>query len=272
MNKLTHLTNSSAPELPKLFAKEKITYSVLEKILNLTCTDIFTDNENFIICYSAPPYPVWVWQKDNEDCGTAATVADILNRSFSVLDGYKYNMSYELFRALSAVNESFAENRIAMGMLSYELIGEPVMPNIADGAMESADISDIEVLTDMLLAMSCEAEGLSHRREEKKQRIIEMIDSDSLYVWRAQDGRIAATASVGRTGDCCRIGSVYTRPDMRRRGYAISLIYYVSAMIKNADLRPILYTDESYAASNACYKKIGFCEIGRLCNVSGGKD
>ncbi len=272
MIKTTHLTNVSAPELSRLLYNERITYSVLEKILNCRCTDIFTDYESFIICYSNAPFPIWVWQKSIQSTDTVKAIAQILNSHFPTSKGYKYNMPYELFGKLCDADISFRNNEISMGLISYELIDLIKPSKMADGGMELANILDIEPLTNMLLDMSYEAEGISYSREDKRKRVLEMIESESLYIWRTADGKIAATTSIGKNGDYCRIGSVYTCHDMRRRGYAISLVYSVCTLIKQMKLRPILYTDESYTASNACYKKIGFCEVGRLCNVSVGKD
>ena len=39
-------------------------------------------------------------------------------------------------------------------------------------------------------------------------------------------------------------------------------------LAKNAGFTPMLYTDADYAASNACYEKIGYVLRGRLCTLS----
>lgn len=271
MNNVKHLKNTAAPELCQLFARDRITFSVLEKILRTNCSDIFTDEDNFIICYSSNPYPVWIWHKKSSTA-ELNSIAEILNEHFPTASGYRYNMDYELYSALSLINESFAKNDIAMGLISYELM-QPIAPRrIADGSIEAARHEDIEELTDMLCAMSLEGENVVYPRDNKRIRVQEMIDSHSLYVWRASNGRIAATTSVGVLDDICRIGSVYTRPEMRRNGYAMNLVYNVCILTLAKNLRPILYTDGGYTASNDCYRKIGFCEIGRLCNISAGKE
>ena len=33
------------------------------------------------------------------------------------------------------------------------------------------------------------------------------------------------------------------------------------------DITPILYTNGNYIASNECYRKIGFEQVGRICNI-----
>lgn len=41
----------------------------------------------------------------------------------------------------------------------------------------------------------------------------------------------------------------------------------VSKMAKDAGYMPMLYTDADYAASNACYEKIGYVLRGKLCTI-----
>ena len=61
---------------------------------------------------------------------------------------------------------------------------------------------------------------------------------------------------------------MYTRPEYRRKHYAQNLVYQVTMLAKNAGFTPMLYTDADYAASNACYEKIGYVLRGRLCTLS----
>jgi len=37
--------------------------------------------------------------------------------------------------------------------------------------------------------------------------------------------------------------------------------------VKEAGCIPMLYTDADYAASNACYEKIGYVLRGKLCTI-----
>ena len=60
---------------------------------------------------------------------------------------------------------------------------------------------------------------------------------------------------------------MYTHEEYRRRHYAENLVYQVSQMAKDAGYMPMLYTDADYAASNACYEKIGYVLRGKLCTI-----
>jgi len=47
-----------------------------------------------------------------------------------------------------------------------------------------------------------------------------------------------------------------------------TLVSALASVIRADGLTPILYTDGSYAPSNACYRKIGFRVVGQLCTVT----
>ena len=60
---------------------------------------------------------------------------------------------------------------------------------------------------------------------------------------------------------------VYTRPAFRRKHYAENLVYQVTKLAMDGGYVPMLYTDADYAASNACYEKIGYVLRGKLCTI-----
>jgi predicted GNAT family acetyltransferase len=45
------------------------------------------------------------------------------------------------------------------------------------------------------------------------------------------------------------------------------MVYEVSRIAADSGLTPMLYTDADYAASNACYEKIGYVLRGKLCMI-----
>jgi predicted GNAT family acetyltransferase len=63
------------------------------------------------------------------------------------------------------------------------------------------------------------------------------------------------------------LGQVYPRPEFRRKHYEENLVYQVTKIAAQAGYLPMLYTDADYAASNACYVKIGYILRGKLCTI-----
>lgn len=63
------------------------------------------------------------------------------------------------------------------------------------------------------------------------------------------------------------MGGVYTYPEERRNHYAENLVYQVSKIAFDEGWNLTLYTNADYAASNTCYRKIGYKSCGDLCMV-----
>lgn len=76
-----------------------------------------------------------------------------------------------------------------------------------------------------------------------------------------------ASCSYNPKGELASVGLVFTRPEHRRKHYADNLVYQVSKMAEAEGCLPMLYTDADYAASNACYEKIGYILRGKLCSI-----
>ena len=48
-----------------LLEGDRYTFFVLRRVLGRSCQLILSDHENLILCYTCPPYPVWIWTADN---------------------------------------------------------------------------------------------------------------------------------------------------------------------------------------------------------------
>lgn len=67
--------------------------------------------------------------------------------------------------------------------------------------------------------------------------------------------------------DLASLSNVYTFPANRRKHYAENLVYQVTKIVEHAGAMPMLYTNADYAASNACYEKIGYMLRGKLSTI-----
>ena len=54
------------------------------------------------------------------------------------------------------------------------------------------------------------------------------------------------------------------------RGYAASLVWGVTQALLAQRIRPMLYADADYAASNACYLSVGYAPQGEIWTVGDG--
>ncbi len=266
---LNHYQNQSCPELAELLTDDAITFSVLMSIVQGTCRDIYTDHENVVICYSTPPYPVWVWCRDVTDGEAVSEIARCLNTAFPFDQGYDMNMGYELFEALKRQEESFWEAKVKMGLLSYRLDEIQSIDHPCEGCMTLAGEEDIPYLAGVWHDMVMEMEGRDIPEERCYEAVRRRVSEKKLFTWRSDSGEILAKASRADSAPYGKVTGVYTFPQHRRKGYAINLVHAVTQTILDDGLIPILYTDAAYRASNACYQKIGYYQVGELCCVCG---
>ena len=106
----------------------------------------------------------------------------------------------------------------------------------------------------------------SHERCLEKVRAY--IDNNAFFLWKNASGETTACCGYKRNQGMATLGPVYTKPEERRKHYAQHLVYQVTRTVKDAGYMPMLYTDANYAASNACYEKIGYILRGKLCTIS----
>ncbi len=244
--------------------EDNITYSVLSKILQGKCTDIYTNNQSFIICYSSYPYPIWVWCKDINNGEDISSIAKYLKESYLTKGKYNIILRSDLLEKLKETDPIYHNLSLKMEVLSYKLDELNKIKRFNEGMMRLASNNDLEVLAKIKKASYLEMEGFEFTLEECKNKTLEQIKNGVLYVWVNPNDEIIATASIRLDGKYASVGGVYTLPKYRRKGYATSIVYTLSNLLLKQNLTPILYTEGGYIASNECYKKIGYKLVGRL--------
>lgn len=266
MKKLQHYMNTDKEELQTLVEGD-VSFSVLYNILGGVCDHIFTDGEEIIICHSTNPYPVWVWCGANRNVINIDTIGRYIKEHFP-LDKYDIVIDEELMRWLAESDKYFRTFKIKTVLLSYRLDSVNEIDKFSGGRMEMAEYKDLETLAHMHKDAAFEMEGYDFSLDKCREDVEGMIDDERLFVWRNDDGEIVAMASKGEIGKFGKVSSVYTLPRHRRRGYAMNLVKGVTELILDEGLIPTLYTDGEYTASNDCYKKIGYRQMGMLVIVN----
>lgn len=267
---IQHYKFTSKPELVNII-DESATFAILKKILHYNCTDIFTNHQSFVICYTNAPYPIWIWCKHPYDTNDIQTIADVLKVEFWDKRDYRLIISEDLLQEIAKIHQVFAKTHKKMSLFSYELRQINTINYKCDGHMRRPKPTEIDTLAMHYHNASIEMEGHDFSLEDCKKIITGYIQNDELFVWVDDNDEIVATANKILDGDYAKIAFVYTLPTHRRRGYAINLVHKVSQMLLNDGLIPILYTNGGYAASNECYKKIGYVQVGKLVDVEKSK-
>lgn len=267
MKELIHYQEQSDSEDCTLLRDDLITYFVLASILRSSCTDIYTNHESVIVCYSCPPFPVWVWCKDIGNDGDIRTIAECLKAAFPLEKGFSYNIGNELLHRLQTLDSYFHSAGTKMNLLSYRLDQIRKLDRRCDGGVALADREDLALLTKLWHDACLEMIGEDREEDDCWKRVLSLVEENSLFTWRNDGGEIVAITAKAAMGEYGKISAVYTLPQHRRKGYAISLVHAVTQAILNDGLVPVLYTNADYIASNACYRKIGYQQVGGLCTV-----
>lgn len=267
---LEHYQKQRCPQDRVLLAHDPVTYAVLITILDIPCSHIYTNHESVVIAFSGAPFPVWVWVKDSEVDEDVDCVAECLRTAFPLEEGFDYNISYELLERLKGRDPYFAKIGTKMRLLSYQLNRlNPINEQqyTCKGYAALCEEKDLELLAKYWHDMSVEMEGFEHEEAYCREHVMTHIKENGLFAWHDENGVIVALTSRNNNGAHCKVGAVYTVPAHRRKGYAIKLVHHVTEMILADGLIPILYTNADYGASNDCYKKIGYEEVGSLCTA-----
>lgn len=253
-----------------LWKEDEVTFSVLTGIINYGCRCVITDHRDFVICYSCSPYPVWVWVRGGAEEELLETVWEITDTKFPKEQGFRYVMKYstaDFF--LKKAEKKRNPLSVQVNMLTYVCRHPKEPQRKTDGGICPASMEDLEEMTEFSWLFRRETGVDLLEREACRQAVEKMIRSGCAYLWKDAAGRNAAMCSYHADNGLGRVTHVYTRPDARRRGYAQRLVYEVTRMIKQQGVLPAIYTDADYAASNACYRGIGYEQVGSLCTLAG---
>lgn len=251
-------------------AADRYTFSVLSRILRGPCDCIRTDHERLILCHSVKPYPVWIWTPDNISDDEKERAWRLASETLSPADGYRYNLKYDLAAYfMERARETGSRLHVSTNLFAYDC-PEAIPPETpADGSLYVCTPEDTEEAADLIYQFHWEIAEDRISREDCARKAEQHISHSAFFLWKNSAGNTVACCSYARADENLgSVGSVYTKPAYRRRHYAQHMVYQVTRLIAGYGLTPMLYTDADYAASNACYEKIGYVIRGKLCTIA----
>ncbi|MBR4080308.1 MAG: GNAT family N-acetyltransferase [Clostridia bacterium] len=251
----------------KLLENDRYTFAVLSRILPGSCSVTLTDHERFILCHSVAPYPVWLWTPDDLSGSEKQRAWETADSVCPLASGFSYNLKYDLADFFIAkASEQGINVRVITNMFAYDCPAPIAPTHPAEGHLYRCTEEDIDTVADMILAFH-ESVGDARFDPPTCRQIAAGHIAGHFYFWKNAEGEIVACCSFHPSGDLASVGSVYTAPAHRRKHYAQQMVYEVTRLIAKSGLTPMLYTDADYAASNACYEKIGYVLRGKLCTI-----
>jgi len=252
----------------QLLAQDRYTFSVLSRVLHGQCRCVRTDHQRFILCHTMQPYPVWLWTPDGISETEKEQAWQAAAETLPMAEGFRYNLKYELAEYFIArAKEEGIQAHIATNMFAYDCPEAIAPSNPTDGSLRVCTLADKEEAARLIFqfhdAVAADRMSLEDCRALAQQR----IEDGGFFFWKNAGGDVVACCSRTIHDGLGCVGSVYTKPEHRRKHYAQQLVYQVTHMVAQQGFMPMLYTDADYAASNACYEKIGYVLRGKLCTI-----
>ncbi|MGN6379633.1 MAG: GNAT family N-acetyltransferase [Gaiellales bacterium] len=136
------------------------------------------------------------------------------------------------------------------------------------GRMRDATAADRDLLIEWMAAFSAET-GVQGGAEDLARGIDAHLGKElALMVWEDAGAVVSLAGSRETSPGCARIGPVYTPPELRRRGYATTIVRELTAARLSAGARTmLLFTDLANPTSNAIYARIGYRPIAEAVEV-----
>ena len=263
--------NSSVFNLSE-FVKDQYKFNIIFKNLDSPTLQLYSDEENYIICRGSTKWPTWIWTKDNFDINKIDEIEQLMRFYLTDEEKTKFTCKKELYDLL--VERGFEELNLddyfEMGFL---ICKETKKPKMCDGVLSIATENDKGILAKYWYEDNHEMNGVEPITiEQAKIDVDGFIQSGNFYVLRNAENKIVSMASFGITGNQAKLSHVYTPIEERGKGYAANLIYCMTNELLDRGYVPLLYTDYNYIPSNKAYINAGYEDTGILINFSCSKE
>lgn len=244
----------------KEFQKEKDKFYLLSLIASQEGSKLYSDLENYFMGRCEDNMPCWIWCKDNITNDIYQRIKDDLE-NFILNGKTRYTCKKELYELLQ--NDYHTSDYYEMGYLSCENL---IKPKERKGIFVRPSYHDKETLAKYWIQNEKEIKNKDISIEGALEEVELWLKGKRLYVLMDNNGKIVSMAGYSIVGDTAKITHVYTPPEERRKGYCANLIYELTKKLQDDDLKPLLYTDYHYEASNKAYQSIGYQDEGFLIN------
>lgn len=129
------------------------------------------------------------------------------------------------------------------------------------GTFRQATDKDSVWLADWLEHFAVDANLSAHEQKINPEKVAKGIKGGRLYIWEKEGIPVSIAGYVPLTANGVRIGSVYTPPEERGKGYASACVAYLSRqLLDNGRKWCSLFADMANPVSNGIYKKAGYKE------------
>ena len=244
------------------FQKEKDKFYLLSIIATAENPLLYSDLETYVVGRSEVGYPTWIWTRDDISPDKIMELETVLEH-YLVEGENKFTCKKELYNLLEKEYET--SSYFEMGYLSCK---EPINPLKGKGIFVRPNYSDKVTLAEFWRANEKEMNGKDISQSEALETVEGWLEGKQFYVLKDSRGEVVCMAGYSTIGNLAKITHVFTPKEERGKGYCKNLIYSLSKKLIEEGLKPLLYTDYHYKASNKAYQDVGFQDEGILINFT----
>ena len=254
------------------FQKDKYKFNIILKNLPSPELELYSDEENYIICRGSKKWPTWIWTKDNFDKTKFSEIEELINMYLTDNERDKFTCKKELYELL--LQENYPNlNKDDYFEMGFLICHKTKKPKKCDGVLSKPTEEDRSTLEKYWYDDNIEMNGVDPiTMEQAKKDVTEFLEDDKFYVLRNQQNKIVCMVSYSITDNQAKLNHVYTPVEERKKGYAANLIYLMTNDLLEKGLVPLLYTDYNYIPSNKAYINAGYEDTGILINFSCSKE
>jgi hypothetical protein len=152
-------------------------------------------------------------------------------------------------------------------LISHELSIVNQVP-LSNGLARLANESEIALLAHWFFLFQEEEKLFPQKTAEGFiQHVQNLINKSLIYVWEINNEIVSMATIVRETPNFQIVGAVYTPVNQRKKGYASSLVHFLSQFILDNGKKAGLFTNASNPTSNKIYQKIGYNPNGIVSDV-----
>lgn len=206
------------------------------------------------VALQTPPYPMQLTRMDE---GAMTLLVDRLRFSGLALCGVMGPVeTADAFAKYWTVGTSLQAHR-DKGLGVYQL-DEVIPPDAPSGYTEEATPADEALLVEWIRAFQT---SVGEHHQDAQRLVANSLKGKRFWLWNDPDPVSLAGFECSMPSGA-RIGSVYTPPEHRGKGYASANVAALSQRLLDGDRKfCCLFTDLANPTSNGIYQKIGYRHI-----------
>ncbi len=251
----------------KTLQKDKTLFNmlflILEDVEKYPTPKIFSNNKDCLLVQSDSSHPVIVWTDEG--------YSDFANIFVFLQKEHKNEGQLKIISKPAFYDFLMADKSLEIGKKFNVGAYECLKLNDIDyfGSPDNIKPEEVEIVANLIRDFHIEVGvGNTPSMQDNIETAKRFIIEPDYKVLRDENGKIVCMAYCKGTKTQSRISGVMTPKEERGKGYAKSLVHYLTKYLLDNNRSAALYTDMDYASSNKCYAAIGYKFAGQLINSS----